>query len=98
MELKRVRKGNSRAARSVRCCQLGRAGMTLLSVFTGAGGLDLGLELAGFNIVGCIEQDETARRTIQRNRPDWKFLSPHDIVELARVITPSRLGVKKGTL
>jgi DNA (cytosine-5)-methyltransferase 1 len=71
---------------------------TVLSVFTGAGGLDLGLECAGFKIVGCIEQDETARKTIQRNRPFWKFLAPHDIIEVTKTITPSQVGLKRGQL
>jgi DNA (cytosine-5)-methyltransferase 1 len=78
--------------------RLGGANPTVLSVFTGAGGLDLGLECAGFEIVGCIEKDETARKTIQQNRPFWNFLAPHDIVEVTRTITPRQVGLKKGQL
>ncbi len=41
-----------------------------LSFFTGAMGLDLGVERAGFNILLCCETDNACRRTILKNRPD----------------------------
>src|SRR5262249_20189728 len=54
-------------------------GPTVLSLFTGAGGLDLGLEAAGFHTRLCVEIDEAARATIRRNRPRWKLAFPGDI-------------------
>src|SRR5229473_4669709 len=45
--------------------------MKVLSLFTGAGGLDVGLEAAGFKIVGCVEIDADARKTLKMNRPRW---------------------------
>lgn len=53
--------------------------MKVISLFTGAAGLDLGLEAAGFQIAGCVEVDEDARLTIQQNRPRWKLATPGDI-------------------
>jgi DNA (cytosine-5)-methyltransferase 1 len=50
-----------------------------LSLFTGAGGLDLGLEAAGFSISICVEVDEDARRTLMANRSSWKLTKPEDI-------------------
>ncbi len=50
----------------------------VLSLFTGAGGLDLGIERAGFDVVGCIEADRDCRSTLSANR-DWHLLSPGDI-------------------
>lgn len=58
-----------------------------LSIFTGAGGLDLGLEAAGFECVGCVEIDADARRTIAANRPAWRLADPGDLFEW----TPARL-------
>src|SRR4051812_17634258 len=51
----------------------------LVSLFTGAGGLDLGLEAAGFKPALCVESDEDARQTLSRNRPDWCLSNPGDI-------------------
>ena len=52
---------------------------TVLSLFTGAGGLDLGLEAAGFEPVLCVEVDEDSRATLKRNRPGWRLADPGDI-------------------
>ena len=41
-----------------------------ISLFSGAMGLDLGLESAGFECVGCLELDKRAAATIRRNRPE----------------------------
>jgi len=41
-----------------------------ISLFSGAMGLDLGLENAGFQTVACVENDTDAIKTIQQNRPD----------------------------
>jgi DNA (cytosine-5)-methyltransferase 1 len=69
-------------------------GPTVLSTFSGAGGLDLGLEYAGFRNVGCLETDEHARRTLQLNRPGWKLLEPADVVEAGRQLRPSAVGLR----
>jgi DNA (cytosine-5)-methyltransferase 1 len=46
-------------------------GNKIISLFTGAGGLDLGLEAAGFETAICIEIDADSRATLRYNRPDW---------------------------
>jgi DNA (cytosine-5)-methyltransferase 1 len=51
----------------------------VLSLFTGAGGLDIGLEAAGFETRLCVEIDEDARGTLAKNRPEWKLAVPGDI-------------------
>lgn len=51
--------------------------MNVISFFTGAGGLDLGLESAGFRTVLAIESDPDCRATIRRNRPHWNPTDLH---------------------
>jgi DNA (cytosine-5)-methyltransferase 1 len=51
----------------------------VLSLFTGAGGLDLGLERAGFEIAGCVEADRECQATLRANRTGWRLLDPGDI-------------------
>ena len=60
----------------------GTSALSLVSLFTGAGGLDLGLEKAGFDTRLCVEFDDDARATIQRNRPSWQLSIPGNIYEL----------------
>lgn len=71
---------------------------TVLSTFTGAGGLDLGLERARFRVVGCIEIDDLARESVRRNRPRWVLLEPGDIRKVAGALTPNALGLRRREL
>ena len=69
-----------------------------LSAFSGIGGLDLGLEHAGFSIIGGIESDPAARRSLALNRPQLPHLKPHDINEVASTLLPHHLGIAEGEL
>ncbi|RSJ90131.1 DNA cytosine methyltransferase [Streptococcus mitis] len=40
--------------------------MNLISLFSGAGGLDLGFEKAGFNVVAANEYDKTIWETYEK--------------------------------
>lgn len=44
---------------------------SVLSLFSGAGGLDLGFESNGFNHLECVEIDEHCVSTLKQNRPKW---------------------------
>lgn len=52
---------------------------TVLSLFTGAGGLDFGLQTAGFEIVLCVEKDQSARETLLRQPDPWRLAQRADI-------------------
>lgn len=70
----------------------------MLSMFSGAGGLDVGLEVAGFETVGCLEIDPTAQETLRQNRPDWPLLLDGDVLRAATNLTPADLGLEIGEL
>lgn len=48
--------------------------MNIISLFSGCGGLDLGFERAGFNIIVANEYDKTIYETFKVNHPKTKLL------------------------
>lgn len=75
---------------------------TVVSLFSGAGGLDIGLEDAGYDTKVCVEIDEHCRETLKFNRPGWKVFEKSDgrLAGDIRHIKPEELlnlaGLKKG--
>ena len=71
---------------------------TVLSLFSGAGGLDIGLEASGFEILLCVEVDFDCRSTLKRNHPHWPLPDQGDI----HVLTPKgairQTGLARGEL
>lgn len=47
---------------------------TILSLFSGCGGLDLGFRNAGFNIVVANDNDRNVKETFEHNFPDTQFI------------------------
>lgn len=45
-----------------------KSGIKTLSLFTGAGGLDIGFHLAGFDIVACVELEQKYCKTLEKNK------------------------------
>lgn len=70
----------------------------VLSLFTGAGGLDIGLEEAGFEVAGSVEIDHDARKTLNLNSPHWPQSEKGDI----HLYDPNQLlksfSIKRGEL
>lgn len=58
----------------------------VISLFSGAGGLDIGLEQAGFSTALCIENDADCRETLKYNRPNWKLFESPIKVESGKMI------------
>jgi DNA (cytosine-5)-methyltransferase 1 len=46
--------------------------LTVLELCTGGGGQALGLEMAGLECVGAIDNDSQACETLRKNRPTWR--------------------------
>ena len=72
-----------------------RPGLTAIDLFSGAGGLSLGLRKAGFSLVGAVEFDSLAADTYRRNNPNttlWEC----DIRELSPRLVARTLELKRG--
>lgn len=72
--------------------------LSVISLYTGAGGLDLGFEAAGFSTLAAVELDQNARATLSDNRPDWKQPEQGDALkftarDLLRLAGAKRRGV-----
>ena len=50
-------------------------GKKVISLFSGAGGLDIGFENAGFKIVVCVEVDPSCCDTLRTNKPDLSIIN-----------------------
>ena len=68
--------------------------MKAISLYTGAGGLDLGLEAAGFETRVALELDEDAAATLRANR-DWPVIS-RDIHDVSSDEILKVSGLKEG--
>ena len=67
----------------------------LISFFSGAMGLDIGLEKAGFQTVLACENDKYSRQTIEHNHPDIALLD--DVADVTLDDVYSMTQLKRGT-
>jgi len=68
-----------------------------IDLFSGCGGLTLGLKQAGFKVIGAVEIDPLATETYAKNHPEVKVWQK-DIRKLSGVEVLRTLGLKKGQL
>jgi len=68
-----------------------------IDLFSGCGGLTLGLKQAGFSVIGAIEIDPLATETYAKNHPEVKIWQ-HDIRKISGLEILHTLGLKKGNL
>ena len=69
--------------------------MKLISLFTGAGGLDLGFEKAGFDTIWANEYDQTIWGTFEFNFPNT-ILDKRSIVDISSTEIPDSVGIIGG--
>ncbi len=73
-----------------------RKKLKALSLFSGAMGLDLGLEASGFEILACVENDKHCINTITTNRPKVRIYDDIGQTEPSKIL--SDLRMKKGSI
>jgi DNA (cytosine-5)-methyltransferase 1 len=76
--------------------------LTAFSLFAGAGGLDLGVEQAGYRVLYAVENDPLAVETLNRNRarffPHLPETQPLDITAVDPRRLMKEIGLGKGDL
>lgn len=69
--------------------------MRIVSFFAGAGGLDLGFQKAGFNVIWANEYDKDIWETYEKNHPQT-FLDKRSIIEIPANEVPECDGIIGG--
>lgn len=71
--------------------------LKVISLFSGSGGLDIGLEAAGFDVAACVEIDKDCWKTLELNR-QWPVFKKYDS-DITKISTEELLdfsGLKIG--
>ena len=69
--------------------------MNIVSLFSGSGGLDLGFEKSGFNIIWANEYDKSIWETYEKNHPNTE-LDRRSIVDVDSPEVPDCDGIIGG--
>ena len=71
--------------------------LTSIELFSGAGGLALGLERAGFKHIGLVDNYTDACNTVKKNRPKWNVICD-DIANVTTKNLQKLFNLKTGEL
>ena len=71
--------------------------LTAIDLFSGCGGLTIGLKQAGFKVLGAVEIDKTAADTYAHNHPEVRLFRL-DILKLSPQKVGQELGIRPGAL
>lgn len=73
--------------------------LKIISLFSGAGGLDIGFERAGFKTAVAVEIDPSCCDTLRANRPNWAIINK-SITEVTgeEILKAGRLKVGEAAL
>lgn len=82
MDLKRMRPSHNKKPSD--------SNFQAVSLFSGAGGLDLGLSLAGFCVKACLEIEPWASKTLALNNPDSIVVGPPNYSGDITAISPKK--------
>lgn len=69
-----------------------------ISLFSGIGGLDAGIEASGFSVRACVELDPDARSVLRILHPGWNLLAEGDACKISPDTLADSAGVSRGTL
>ena len=72
--------------------------LTAIDLFSGCGGLTLGLKQAGFRVLGAVEAEPLRRRDVQVKSRKQVEVGSKDIRKLTLAEVKRRLGLEKGDL
>ena len=70
---------------------------TTIELFAGAGGLALGVEMAGCSTLALVEFDKDACGTLRTNRPDWNVIHD-DIANISCLDLEDYFHIRRGEL
>lgn len=70
--------------------------LAAISVFSGAGGMDIGFRAAGFKVLACVEVDSACCQTLEANMPSYTKILERDIRSVSGEELLKVCGLERG--